>query len=227
MNSNMNVNCLSVASKQELIKVLTCTQCKGIFQTPFTVYGCQHTFCQRCLVNHFLVEKKYTCPLCGIKIGTKNKYEEGIGENYQISSVIKILFPDIEDTIKKATEQIYIFLKHKNMSFPDEDSIINDEKVILELLSLRTPETRSEVLPQIEKKSFKAAKTIPLKSVTNLLSTQLKKDKGFNIDSDDIELYRGGVKFKNYNETLEQIIKNYQSNQSRVLLYYARKKQDD
>lgn len=223
----MNANCVPLNTKQELIKLLTCSQCKGIFQTPFTVYICQHTFCQRCLVNHFLKEKKYTCPSCGIKIGTKTKYEECIGENYQIGKVIKMLFPEIEDTIKKATQQVYSYLKHKNMSFPDEDLIINDEKVVLELCSLRTPETRSELLPQIDMRSFNATKSIPLKSVTNLLSTKLKEDKGCIIDPDDIVLYRGGVKFKNYNETLEQIIKNYQSNKSRVLLHYARKKPEE
>ncbi|MGH0117322.1 UNVERIFIED_CONTAM: hypothetical protein FKN15_013845 [Acipenser sinensis] len=52
---------------------ITCYVCKGYLIKPTTVTECLHTFCKRCIVQHF--EDSNDCPKCGIQVHETNPLE--------------------------------------------------------------------------------------------------------------------------------------------------------
>ncbi|XP_069756692.1 polycomb group RING finger protein 5-B isoform X2 [Narcine bancroftii] len=58
---------------REFNAFITCYICKGYLIKPTTVTECLHTFCKRCIVQHF--EDTNDCPKCGIQVHETNPLE--------------------------------------------------------------------------------------------------------------------------------------------------------
>jgi hypothetical protein len=57
---------------QQIIKLLTCKLCSGIFRNPYTIIECMHTFCKACIYKYMSkIKEDHICPECSLPLGGK------------------------------------------------------------------------------------------------------------------------------------------------------------
>ncbi|GIX65172.1 polycomb group RING finger protein 1 [Babesia caballi] len=74
-----------------LVDILSCALCKGLFCNAHTIKECMHTFCKSCLVL-YTVDNGYTCPTCSIAIPGGGI--DGAEYDQSIQVLVDKLFPD-------------------------------------------------------------------------------------------------------------------------------------
>ncbi|GIX65157.1 polycomb group RING finger protein 1 [Babesia caballi] len=86
-----------------LVDILSCALCKGLFCNAHTIKECMHTFCKSCLVL-YTVDNGYTCPTCSIAIPGGGI--DGAEYDQSIQVLVDKLFPDFCKRENKQKELI-------------------------------------------------------------------------------------------------------------------------
>ena len=97
--------------KGELVSLLKCQICCGIYRTPTTINECLDTFCRSCIYKYFNekgIHVRDTCPICGIKLGGRPM--ESLRYNPSLGLLVDILFPEFEEIDKENTVCLFYLL---------------------------------------------------------------------------------------------------------------------
>ncbi|XP_041117083.1 polycomb group RING finger protein 5-B-like isoform X1 [Polyodon spathula] len=96
---------------------ITCYVCKGYLIKPTTVTECLHTFCKRCIVQHF--EDSNDCPKCGIQVHETNPLEMLRLDN-TLEEIIFKLVPGLRE--KEQQQEIEFWRKTKSRENGGDDT---------------------------------------------------------------------------------------------------------
>ncbi|XP_078269026.1 polycomb group RING finger protein 5-B [Rhinoraja longicauda] len=89
---------------REFNAFITCYICKGYLIKPTTVTECLHTFCKRCIVQHF--EDSNDCPKCGIQVHETNPLEMLRLDNTLEEIIFKVV-PGLKEMEKRQEEEFW------------------------------------------------------------------------------------------------------------------------
>ncbi|XP_055502553.1 polycomb group RING finger protein 5-B isoform X1 [Leucoraja erinacea] len=89
---------------REFNAFITCYICKGYLIKPTTVTECLHTFCKRCIVQHF--EDSNDCPKCGIQVHETNPLEMLRLDNTLEEIIFKVV-PGLKELEKRQEEEFW------------------------------------------------------------------------------------------------------------------------
>lgn len=207
---NMKIN------KAELIKLLKCPLCLGIFRTPTTINECMHSFCKSCIYKWFYAPGSPTrdsCPVCDIKLGGR-PLDTLIFDN-SLSLLVDILFPDFERIDKENTKKMFAVFRGNDENLPgDEEANNNKPQIKIYLHPLETEDTNL-LLPEIDS-VIMVPKIFDIKSMKDYLKQK--------IDVGESEI---SITYKNQempdNYKMDEIDRLYGFDQEKNVFSYARK----
>jgi hypothetical protein len=105
--------------KNVLDDFITCGICSCYFNFAHTLVDCGHTFCRRCIYQHFKKSKVAKCPRCGE--GIEKNFSRSVKRDPYKQSLVDLLHP-------KFNEQDNQIIKRCRQLFPEVDiQAIKDE----------------------------------------------------------------------------------------------------
>ena len=207
---NMKIN------KKELIDLVKCPLCQGIFRTPTTINECMHSFCKSCIYKWFYqpgTPTKDSCPVCDIKLGGR-PLDTLIFDN-SLSLLVDILFPQFEQIDKENTKEMFRAFRDNGETLPgDEESKKSEPSVKVYLHPLETDDTNLG-LPEIDS-VIVVPKTLDIKSMKDYLKKKLNLD---NVEI--IIMFKNQVMPDSYK--MDEIDQLYGFDQEKNIFTYARK----
>lgn len=167
-------------SKVEIISILTCPLCRGIFRDPQTICECLHTFCEACLIKYFQKvspNENYACPKCHTDIGTNSSYKNRIKDNKIFSNLINIMFPELAELNEKNKIHLYKSFHDMKLPLPDEKDVLlnEDGKISIELKPLRNQVVSEKKLPSFYQNLVKVKGDCDTDSIKKYIKNQLLK----------------------------------------------------
>jgi len=105
--------------KNLLDDFITCGICNCYFNFAHTLVDCGHTFCRRCIYQHFKKSKVAKCPRCGE--GIEKNFSRSVKRDPYKQSLVDLLYPQFN-------EQDNQIIKRCRQLFPEIDiQAIKDE----------------------------------------------------------------------------------------------------
>lgn len=207
---NMKIN------KEELINLLKCQLCLGIFRTPTTINECMHSFCKSCIYKWFYEPgspTKDSCPVCGIKLGGR-PLDTLIFDN-SLSLLVDILFPDFEQIDKENTKKMFTVFRENGESLPGDEEANNSKPQIKIYLHPLETEDSNLLLPEIDS-VIMVPKIFDIKSMKDYLKQKI------DVGESDISItYKNQEMPDNYK--MDEIDRLYGFDQDKNVFLYARK----
>lgn len=188
VEKHIDSNDLIKINKYNLIKLLECYLCKGIFRSPYTINECMDTFCKACIFKYFYNSNSSCCPKCNMQLGGKPL--DTLVVDHSLNTMINILFPQFDDIDMENTEAMYKAFRDKKMQLPGDPNIHKHVKP--SVLVYFYPETfdseKDKInysLPKIKKNNVLVPPKMDVHNLKSYIADKLK-DSDYNIDSNDI-----------------------------------------
>lgn len=210
-NSTVKIN------KTELINLLKCSICKGIFRTPTTINECMHTFCRSCIYKHFYpvgAGTKDYCPACGVKLGGR-PIDTLIFDN-SLALLVDIVFPEFERMDKENEKKMYDAFRSNKEKLPGDDEEVKNNRptTLIYLHPLETGDERT-TLPRTDPPSIFVARNMNIESMKKYLEQKI-----------DVSEKKIIIIYKDQNMPPEWTINDvdtvYQLDPEETIFYYAR-----
>lgn len=209
---------------ERLIPLLTCSLCKGIFRSPYTINECMHTFCKACIFKEFYSNPNTSvCPICKVNLGGKPL--ETLIFDHSINTLINILFPEFEKIDKENTEKMYEAFRNEGMPLPGDP--LTDKKRIpnLQISILPAKLARTELmLPKIKTTKISVARSMDMQKFKAYLSLKLKEIDEYIDESKLVIYYKGQEMREEYSfYNIEMIYKFPEDQNEKIVFSYAKK----
>lgn len=229
MSTENEIYELDDETKKELVSILTCPLCHGIYRNPFTVNDCMHSFCEACIVKdakNTPSNESVRCPKCQNVIGTKSSYKFGISENKILCNLINVMFPEFTEINDKNRQKLYESYHIHNLDLPDMDTVLigKDEKITIELLPMKNTAFHDMVLPPFEPPYVKVKESCEIDAIKKYIKNQLVNGpQGCKIDDyNDIVINYMGID-QDGKARIQTIKSVYNFKAIQMVLHYYRK----
>ena len=229
MSTENEIYDLDDDTKKELVSILTCSLCHGIYRNPFTVNDCMHSFCEACIVKdakNTPSNENVRCPKCLNVIGTKSTYKNGLTENKILLNLINVMFPKFIELNDDNRQKLYEGCHNLKKSLPGMEQVLieKDEKVTIELIPMKNTPFQDMILPPVEPPFVKVKESCEIDAIKKYIKNQLVKGpQNCKIeDYNDIVLNFKGLD-QNGKTRIKQIKTVYDCKENKIELYYYKK----
>jgi len=204
--------------KAELISLLKCPLCNGIFRTPTTINECMHTFCKSCIYKWFYDSGtviKNNCPVCQMKLGGRPL--DSLIFDSSLSGLVDILFPQFEEIDNENKKKLFEVFRNNKEPLPgDEEESKNKKPTVKIYIHPLECENKNLILPKFEPQSILVPKQMDINTLKIYIGGKI------NFEPENIiVIYKEKEIPTNF--IIDDIDRQYGFDEDQTIFYYCKK----
>ena len=204
--------------KHELISLLKCPLCKGIFRTPTTINECMHTFCKSCIYKWFYDTSsviKNNCPVCQMKLGGRPL--DSLIFDSSLAGLVDILFPQFEEIDNENKKKLFETFRNNKEPLPGDEEENKNQKPTVKLYIFPLEcENKDLILPKFDPQSILVPKQMDINTLKIYIGGKI------NYEPENINIIYKEKEIPN-DYIIDDIDRHFGFDEDKTIFYYCKK----